>query len=135
MKRTIWHKIRAAAGLFLLLSACQVWSTEKIPLRVMKLPDPRSMYPENRVQLALIREYDKVLCLNLIENAEKQKQESEAPAQDAELTQKIEEMIEARRAAKQAKNYAEADRIRAELSAMGVTLIDTKEGTTYRLEG
>ena len=40
-------------------------------------------------------------------------------------------MIEARKQAKAAKNYAEADRIRAELSAMGVTLVDTKDGTTY----
>ena len=60
MKRTIWHKIRAAAGLLLLLLACQVWSTEKIPLRVMRLPDPRSMYPENRVALALIREFKRL---------------------------------------------------------------------------
>ena len=30
-----------------------------------------------------------------------------------------------------AKNYAEADRIRSELAAMGVTLTDTPNGTTY----
>ena len=60
MKRTIWHKIGAAAGMLLLLLACQVLGAEKIPLRVMKLPDPRSMYPENRVQLALIREFKRL---------------------------------------------------------------------------
>ena len=38
-----------------------------------------------------------------------------------------------RRAAKAARNFAEADRIRAELAARGVTLIDTKDGTTYRI--
>ena len=38
-------------------------------------------------------------------------------------------MIEARRAAKAAKNYAEADRIRNELKAMGYELVDTKEGS------
>ena len=43
-------------------------------------------------------------------------------------------MIEARKEAKKAKNYAEADRIRAELSAKGVTLIDTKDGTTYKID-
>ena len=43
----------------------------------------------------------------------------------------IEAAIAARAAAKKNKNYAEADRIRAELAARGVTLIDTKEGTTY----
>ena len=34
-------------------------------------------------------------------------------------------------AAKKAKNYAEADRIRAELLEKGVTLTDTAQGTTY----
>ena len=85
-------------------------------------------------KLALIREYDQVLCLNLIENAQKLAQENEAPAADSELIAKIEAMIEARREAKKAKNYSEADSIRAQLSEMGVTLIDTKDGTTYKLE-
>ena len=39
--------------------------------------------------------------------------------------------IKERAEAKAAKNYALADQIRAELSAKGVTLIDTKEGTKY----
>lgn len=85
-------------------------------------------------KLALLREYDKVLCLNLCENAEKLREENAEPAKPeipAELAEKIEGMIEARKQAKAAKNYAEADRIRAELSAMGVTLVDTKDGTTY----
>ena len=44
----------------------------------------------------------------------------------------IEEAIDARAAAKKAKNYAEADRIRAELLARGIVLTDTKEGTTWQ---
>ena len=82
---------------------------------------------------ALLAEYDKVLCLNLLENAEKARKAEEAakPEIPAELAAKIESMIEARRQAKAEKNYAEADRIRAELTAMGVTLVDTKAGTTY----
>ena len=43
-------------------------------------------------------------------------------------------MIVARREAKKAKNFAEADRIRAELLEKGVTLIDSREGTTYKIE-
>ena len=42
--------------------------------------------------------------------------------------------IDARAAAKKAKNFAEADRIRDELAAKGVTLIDTAQGTTYKLD-
>jgi cysteinyl-tRNA synthetase len=44
----------------------------------------------------------------------------------------IDEMIEARGAAKQAKNYAEADRIRKELLEAGIVLEDTPQGTTWR---
>jgi cysteinyl-tRNA synthetase len=40
-------------------------------------------------------------------------------------------MIEQRAAAKQAKNFAEADRIRAELLARGVVLKDSPSGTTW----
>jgi cysteinyl-tRNA synthetase len=44
----------------------------------------------------------------------------------------INEQIEARTAAKQAKNYAEADRIRKELLAAGIVLEDSASGTTWR---
>jgi cysteinyl-tRNA synthetase len=40
--------------------------------------------------------------------------------------------IEARRAARAAKQYAEADRIRKELEAAGVLLEDGKAGTTWK---
>ena len=53
----------------------------------------------------------------------------EVPAEDQWIADAIAERV----AAKKAKNYAEADRIRAELSAKGVTLIDTKDGTTFKL--
>jgi cysteinyl-tRNA synthetase len=44
----------------------------------------------------------------------------------------IEEKIALRAAAKKAKNYAEADRIRAELAAQGIVLEDGPSGTTWR---
>jgi cysteinyl-tRNA synthetase len=44
----------------------------------------------------------------------------------------IRERIEARLAARKAKNYAEADRIRKELEAAGVVLEDGPQGTTWR---
>jgi cysteinyl-tRNA synthetase len=46
--------------------------------------------------------------------------------------EQIDELIVMRQAAKRAKNYAEADRIRSELTSGGVILEDTPEGTTWR---
>jgi cysteinyl-tRNA synthetase len=43
----------------------------------------------------------------------------------------IQEQIDARAAAKRARNFAEADRIRAELAAQGVELKDSAQGTTW----
>ena len=45
----------------------------------------------------------------------------------------VDERIEARNAARKAKNFAEADRIRGELEAMGVTLKDAKDPKTGEL--
>ena len=48
--------------------------------------------------------------------------------EDVEL--KINSLVTARNAARAAKNWAESDRIRDELAAMGVALKDNKDGTT-----
>ncbi|MBE9080475.1 cysteine--tRNA ligase [Romeria aff. gracilis LEGE 07310] len=56
-------------------------------------------------------------------------QANSAQANDLDDEQ-IEALIEQRRQAKQAKNYAAADRIRNELSAQGITLIDKPGGVT-----
>ena len=44
---------------------------------------------------------------------------------------KIEELIAQRAAAKKAKDFAEADRIRGVLADMGVTIKDTRQGTQW----
>ncbi|MBR6916911.1 MAG: cysteine--tRNA ligase, partial [Clostridia bacterium] len=87
---------------------------------------------------ALIADYDSVLSLNLIENAKKLKEKDAADASSAdggeakdEFTLKIEEMIAKRLEAKKARDFATADSIRAELSDMGVDIIDTPQGTKY----
>ncbi|MDR1669911.1 MAG: cysteine--tRNA ligase [Oscillospiraceae bacterium] len=50
------------------------------------------------------------------------------PADEQELPKDIQALADARQAAKAAKNYAEADRIRSELKGLGYELTDTKEG-------
>ena len=46
---------------------------------------------------------------------------------------KVVNLIEARNTARKAKNFAESDRIRDELAAMGVVLKDSKDGTTWEI--
>lgn len=50
------------------------------------------------------------------------------------LDEKVEALIEARTAARAAKNWAEADRIRDELKEMGITLEDTAQGIKWHKE-
>ncbi|WP_422411697.1 MULTISPECIES: cysteine--tRNA ligase [unclassified Endozoicomonas] len=46
----------------------------------------------------------------------------------------IEAMIQKRKDAKKARDFAEADRIREELASQGIILQDSREGTTWRIE-
>ena len=66
--------------------------------------------------------------------AEKQRQKAEENAGvDPELLAYINERIEARKNAKKEKNFAEADAIRDELLAKGITILDTREGTKFTI--
>ena len=102
-------------------------------LAVTALYDLFKLNTNDFTKLALIRDFETVLSLGLIEAAENL-EKNEFPAIDPEFVAYIESMIEARRQAKKEKNFAEADRIRAELLEKGVTLLDTREGTKYTVE-
>jgi cysteinyl-tRNA synthetase len=45
----------------------------------------------------------------------------------------VQSLIDARTAARVAKDFKESDRLRDELADMGVVLKDSKEGTTWEL--
>ena len=79
-----------------------------------------------------VEDFDRVLMLNLEQASMKQKQEDEIHSDDP-FIKEIQAAIAARAQAKKEKNYAEADRIRKELSDRGVELVDTKDGTTFKL--
>ena len=99
-------------------------------LAVTALYDVFKLNTNDATKLALIKDFESVLSLGLIEAAEAVHEDAE-PAIDPEFVAYIESMIEARKQAKKEKNFAEADRIRAELLEKGVTLLDTREGTKY----
>ena len=108
-------------------------------LAVTALYDVFKMKTTDATKLALIKDFERVLDLGLVEAAAKlsvkEEKEDAAPEIDAELLAYINEKIEARKNAKAEKNYALADAIRAELTERGITLIDTKEGTKFTVAG
>ena len=82
-------------------------------------------------KLALLKDFDKVLSLNLIEAAENLKKK-QAEEEAANADPEIDALVAARTEAKKAKNWAEADRIRDELKARGIEIIDTPQGAKWR---
>ena len=82
-------------------------------------------------KLAALADFDQVLSLNLLDAAkEMQKQQEEEAAASADP--EIDALVLARTEAKKAKNYGEADRIRDELKARGIEIIDTPQGAKWR---
>ena len=78
----------------------------------------------DKTKRELISSFDKVLSLDLIRESELSEQNL-----DEEILKKIEE----RKEAKKNKDFALADKIRDDLLAQGIKLIDTREGTTYEI--
>ena len=108
-------------------------------LAVTAIYDVFKLRTNDKTKLALIEDFERVMSLGIIEAAEKikeaerKKKEEETAGVDPELLAYINQMIEARRTAKAEKNFAEADRIRVELLEKGITLIDTREGTKFKI--
>ena len=82
-------------------------------------------------KLAALSDFDRVLSLNLLQAAKKL-QDKEAEEAAASADPEIDALVQARTEAKKAKNYAEADRIRDELKACGIEIIDTPQGAKWR---
>ena len=72
----------------------------------------------------LIRSFDKVLSLDLI---------SEYHEKEHPQHEEIMALIEKRAEFKKQHKFTEADGIRGELAARGIELVDTREGTIYKM--
>ena len=100
-------------------------------LAVTALYDVLKAKTNDATKLAALADFDQVLGLNLLEAAEKERKAQ--PQQEAiENDPAVVPLLEARAAAKKAKNWAEADRIRDEIKAMGYEIIDTPQGAVCK---
>ncbi len=121
-------------------------------LAVTALYDVLKAKTSDSTKLAALADFETVLSLGLLDHAAAVRRKAEAEKAAAEAAKRaaaeaeaaaaaadpfvaeILSLIEARKAAKKEKNFAEADRIRAYLADKGVTLIDTPQGTTYKID-
>lgn len=76
-------------------------------------------------KLALIKEFDKVLGIGMIENAEKRG----ASNAEEELPEEVARLAEERKAARKEKNFALADELRDRINALGYNVEETRQGT------
>ena len=90
-------------------------------------------------KLAAIADFDYVLSLDLIEKAKAQKAKEAATVKtvgeiviEGEGDPEIDAIVKARAEAKKARNWPEADRIRDELKARGIEVIDTAQGAKWK---
>ena len=112
-------------------------------LAITALYDVLKLKTNGKTKLALIDDFDKVLSIGLCAAADKVRAEKKAAEAEANkapeydmsdpLVVEVLDLIEKRKAAKKNKDFAEADRIRQYLLDKGVTLIDDRTGTTFKI--
>ena len=111
-------------------------------LGITALYDALKVKANDETKLALLADFDRVLSLDLLAKAEA-KREADAKAKASAASDggivitgegdpAIDALVLQRAQAKKAKNFAEADRIRDELKAMGIEVTDTKDGASWR---
>jgi cysteinyl-tRNA synthetase len=76
---------------------------------------------------ALVRDWDRVLGLDLATVA------GDAAPADEELPPGAAELLDARQAARELRDWPESDRLRDALAELGVEVSDTRQGTTWHL--
>ena len=120
----------------------QVGNDLNTSMGITALYDVLKAQTNDATKLAVLDSFDSVLGLSLLEKAAALR-EKEAAAKAAAQTAggytitgegdpAIDALVMARYEAKKAKNFAEADRIRDELKAQGIEIIDAKDGATWK---
>lgn len=85
----------------------------------------------NATKLALIGDFDTVLGIELVKHAKAQL-DAEAAAQ-SDIPEEIAALVEERKAARKAKDFAKADELRDKITALGWVIEETRQGTkVYR---
>ena len=97
-------------------------------LAVTAVYDVLKAKTNDATKLAALASFDEVLGLNLLSAAEKARSARPEEEHDPE----IDALVAARTEAKRAKNWPEADRIRDELKARGIEVIDTPQGAKWK---
>ena len=100
-------------------------------LAVTAVYDVLKAKTNDATKLAALEDFDRVLSLNLLKAAQALR-DKQAQEETASADPEIDALVAARTEAKKAKNFAEADRIRDELKAQGIEIIDTPQGSKWR---
>ena len=76
-------------------------------------------------KLALINDFDKVLSLDLVKTAEKSLEKNN----ETDIPSEVMALVEERKNARKAKDFAKADELRDEIAKLGYAIKETRQGT------
>ncbi|MFI3250478.1 MAG: cysteine--tRNA ligase [Eubacteriales bacterium] len=94
---------------------------------ITMLYDVLKLKTNDGTKVAILNSFDEVLSLSLIKTAQERN-----PPHTEEGDDEIEKLVQERTEAKKAKDFAKADQIRAKLLEMGVEVVDTPQGATWK---
>ena len=117
-------------------------TVEMLPMVVIKKNGMRQSFDRSKLLSSMLKACEKrSVSLSLLEKAAAMR-EANAKAQTAkaeggytvtgEGDPAIDALVMQRYEAKKSKNFAEADRIRDELKAQGIEIVDTKDGASWK---
>ena len=114
-------------------------------LAVTALYDVLKLPANDETRLALLRDFDRVLDLGLMEKAQQKRETDKAAAAAAhdsggiritgEGDPQVDALVLERAKAKKAKDFARADALREKLREMGIEVTDTREGASWKRIG